>query len=133
MSKKHALCSDEELLEMLTTRAKIRGHELDRGSPQRANAQFRIMVKLSCELMRRGRSVHPKILSLLESDNPYVRMWAAFLAFEIDVPQAERVLADIERSYAGTGRPSLGFTAQFTLEQWRKGALRTLSQWGCKN
>jgi hypothetical protein len=99
---------------------------------KRRTAQFNIMVKLSRELMRRGRSVHPKIRTLFESDDPHVRMWGAFLAFEFDAPEAERLLADIGRNCPGPPL-SLGFTARFTLEQWRKGELRTLSQWGCKS
>jgi hypothetical protein len=130
MPKKYALCSEDELLEMLEARAKIRGQELDEGRPKKANAQFDIMVKLSCELLRRGRSAQLKILSLLKSDNPYVRMWAAFLALEFDISQGERVLEEIGRNYRRD--LNIGFSAEFMLKQWRKGELRTLSQWGCR-
>jgi hypothetical protein len=129
MPKKHALCSDEELLQMLEGRAETRGRELQEGSPTRANAQFDIMVKLSCELVRRGPSAHQKILSLLNNGNPYVREWAAFLALEFDASKGEQVLEDIAQNYTR----GLGFSAGFTLKQWRKGELRTLSQWGCKD
>lgn len=118
MPKKHALCRDEELLQMLEARAKTRGQELEEGSPGRANAQFDIMVKLSCELLRRGHSARQKILSLLNNSDPYV-----------DVSKGEAVLEEIARNYT----KGLGFSAQFTLEQWRKGELRTLSQWACKD
>src|SRR5262249_34904568 len=67
--------------------------------------------------------------SMLEDQNPHVRDWGAFLALEIDPPKAERVLEEISRNY---GR-SLGCSAHFTLEYWRKGKLRTLSQWGCRD
>lgn len=130
MPKKYALCSEQELLQMLEARAKIHGQELDEGRPKKANAQFDIMVKLSCELLRRGRSAQLKILSLLNNDNPHVKMWAAFLALEFDSSQGERVLEEIGRNYRRN--LNLGFSAEFTLKQWRKGELRTLSEWGCK-
>jgi hypothetical protein len=129
MPKRHALCSDKELLQMLEARAKIRGQELDGGSPRKANAQFDIMAKLSRELLRRGHSAHQKILSLLKSDNPYVTMWGAFLALEFDPSKGEQVLEDIAQNYTR----GLGFSAKFALEQWRKGELRTLSQWDAKS
>jgi hypothetical protein len=128
MSKKHALCSDEELLQMLEARAKIRGQELEEGLPSRANAQFEVMVKLSCELLRRGQSGRQAILALLRSDHPYVREWAAFLALEFEASRGEEVLEEIVQNYSR----GLGLTAKFTLEQWRKGELKTLSQWDCK-
>lgn len=129
MPKKHALCNDDELLKMLEARAKTRGQALEEGNPKRANAQFDIMVKLSCELLRRGHSAHQRILSLLKSDHPYVREWAAFLVLEFDASKGEEALEEIAQNYSR----GLGFTAKFTLEQWRKGELRTLSQWGCKD
>jgi len=129
MPKKHALCSDDELLQMLEARAKIRGQELEEGSPKRANAQFKIMVKLSCELLRRGHSTHQRILALLGSHHPYVREWGAFLALEFEASKGEEVLEEIAQNYSR----GLGFTAKFTLQQWHKGELRPLSQWGCKD
>jgi hypothetical protein len=131
MAKAHKQCTDEELLEMLVTRAVVQGEALDQLKPRKANAQFDIMVKLSCELLRRGASVHPKILSMLENENPHVRSWAAFLALEIDPPRGERFLEGISRNYPRN--LNLGFSAEFTLKQWRKGKLRTLSQWGCNS
>lgn len=125
MPKKHADCSDEELLQMLEARTKMNGYELEKGMPGRANKQFRIMANLSRELMLRGSSAHQEILRLLDSDHPYVRAWAAFLAFEIDPTAAEGALEKlIQNSSRG-----LRFDARFTLQLWRKGQLRTLSQW----
>ena len=67
---------------------------------------------------------------MLENKNPYVKKWAAFLAFEIDPLRAERVLEEISRNYLRD--LNLGFSAGFTLELWRKGELRTISSWECK-
>jgi hypothetical protein len=112
---------------MLVTRAVLNGEALDQLKPRKANAQFDIMVGLSRELLRRGTSVHPKILSMLENQNPHVKSWAAFLALEIDPLRGERTLEEISRNYPHS--LNLGFTAEFTLKQWREGKLRTLSQW----
>lgn len=125
MAKPHKQCTDEELMQMLASRAIIRGAAT--ADPRKANAQFDIMVKLSRELLRRGSSVHSKILSMLENEDPYVRLWVAFVALEIDPIRAERVLEEISRNYPRN--LNLGFSAQFELKQWRKGELRTLSQW----
>jgi hypothetical protein len=129
VAKPHKKCTDEELLDMLARRVAIQGELLDNLNPRKANAQVAIIVKLSCELLRRGSPVHPKILSLLENENPHVRFWAAFLALEIDPPRGERVLEEISRMFPRN--LNLGFSAGYTLEQWRKRELRTLSQWGC--
>jgi hypothetical protein len=126
MPKPYKKSSDAELLEMLATRCTIRANA---ESPGEKNRQFRILVKISCELLRRGHPVHPKILALLEHENPYVRFWTACLALEIDPPRAEQVLEEIGRSYRGNLH--LGFSAEFTLKQWHKGDLRTISSWGC--
>jgi hypothetical protein len=131
MPKKYVRCSDEELLEMLEARATIQGRELEKGTPKRANVQFGIMVRLSCELLRRGESAHQKVLSLLNNDNPYVRSWAAFLALELAPLKGEQVLEEIAHSYRGS--LNLGFSARFTLKQWRNGELRTLRQWACQD
>ena len=131
MAKAHKKCTDEDLLAMLVARAVLQGELLDQLKPRKANAQFDIMVRLSCELLRRGGSAHPKILSMLENVNPHVRSWAAFLALEIDPPRGERVLEEISRNYPRN--LNLGFTADFTLREWRTGKLRTISQWGCKS
>jgi hypothetical protein len=129
MPKKHALCSVEDLLRMLEARAKVRGHESEKGLPRRANAQYDIMVKLSCELLRRGQSGRQAILTLLECDHPYVREWAAFIALEFEPSRGEKVLEEIGQNYTR----GLGFSAKFTLQQWRKGELKTISQWACKD
>ena len=130
MPKKYALCSDEELLQMLETSARIQGQLEEKGSVGKANSQHGIMVKLSCELIRRGNSAQQGILSLLKSGDPHVRAWAAFLALEFDASKGEEVLEEIAQDFPrGLG---LGFSAKVSLERWRKGELRTLSQWGCK-
>jgi Domain of unknown function (DUF2019) len=128
MAKARRQCTDEELLQMLARRAVDRGEALDQTKPRKANAQCDVMADLSRELLRRGASIHPKILSMLENQNPHVKSWAAFLALEIDPPRGEQALEEISRNYPQN--LNLGFTAEFTLKQWRKGKLRTLSQWG---
>jgi hypothetical protein len=129
MAKARRQCTDEELLQMLVARAVVNGEALDQLKPRKANAQFNVMVGLSRELLRRGASVHPKILSMLENPNPHVKSWVAFLALEIDPPRGERALEEISRNYRHS--LNLGFTAEFTLKQWREGKLRTFSQWDC--
>jgi Domain of unknown function (DUF2019) len=129
MAKVHKQCTDEELLEMLVARAVVRGEALDQHKPGKANTQFKAMVKLSCELLRRGPSVHAKFLSLLAHENAYVRSWTAFVVLEIDSEKALPVLEEIGRSYPRN--LNLGFSSKFTLEQWRNGDLRTISSWGC--
>ena len=125
MAKPYKKSTDAELLNALTERCIARG---EANAPGIKNKQFGIMVKLSCELLSRGDSVHPKILLLPEHPRPHVRGWAAFVALEIDSPLAEPVLEELGRTHRGNLDP--GFSSRFALEQWRKGALKTLSSWG---
>jgi hypothetical protein len=118
--------SIESLLDGLAAACARRGEALDSGDIKAANAEFDLTTRLSRELLKRGGSARDGILNLLLSKNPYMRLHAAFLVLEIDPAQAEPVFEEISR-YKGL---NLGFTAQFTLEQWRKGKLRTLSEWG---
>ena len=129
MPKKHALCSVEELLRMLEARAKVRGPELEKGLRSRSNAQVTIMAKLLIEILRRGDSGRQGILELLNSDNPHVRSWAAFLALEFDPATAEHVLQEISDNY----QRGLRSEARITLAQWRKGQLKPIGQWSFKD
>jgi hypothetical protein len=87
------------------------------------------MVKLSCELLRRGESGRQAILTLLESDHPYVREWAAFLALEFEPARGDEGLVEIVNNF----RRMLRAIARSTLHAWREGELKTISQWGCKD
>lgn len=136
--KRHKACpnrSDALLLDELTTACVRRGGAVDRGDTTTANEEFDRAMQAARELLSRGRPAADGILSLLSHENPYVRKEAAFLALEIDPQQGEQVLEELSRSYT-VGNIGLscrvldiGFTARFTLEQWRTGKLKTLSQW----
>ena len=60
-----------------------------------------------------------KLLVLLDHENPYVRMWAATYTLQLPSSKAVDVLEVISTS---TG--TLGFIAETTLLEWRKGSLK---------
>jgi Domain of unknown function (DUF2019) len=118
--------SNAALLEELTAACARRGEAVGRGDTARANREFDRAMNAARELLSRGRPAADGILDLLGHENPYVRKEVAFLALEIEPQRGEQVLAELGRNYSDL---DIGFTARFTLEQWRAGKLKTLSQW----
>src|SRR6266699_3521553 len=121
--------SDAALLEALVAACVHRGEALDHGHIATANTQFGLGTRLTRELLARGQYARNGILDLLNNENPYVRLHAAFVALELDPSRAEPVLEAIGRDHKDL---NLGFSARFTLEQWRAGNLLTISKWNTK-
>ena len=121
--------SDAALLEALVAACVHRGEALDHGHIATANTHFDLGTRLTRELLARGQAARNGILNLLNNENPYVRLHAAFVALELDPSRAEPVLEAIGRDHKDL---NLGFSARFTLEQWRAGKLLTISKWNTK-
>jgi HEAT repeat protein len=118
--------SDTELLDELTAAAIRRGRAFGVGDLALANSEFDRAMKIARELLLRGRPALEGILRLLSHEDPFVRLTAAFLAVEIEPRRGEQVFEDLARRHTDI---QIGFTARFTLEQWRTGKLKTLSKW----
>jgi Domain of unknown function (DUF2019) len=124
--QRRSQASNAALVEELTAACTRPGDAVGRGDTARANREFDRAMNVARELLSRGRPASDAILDLLGHENPYVRKEVAFLALEIEPQRGEEVLAELGRNYSDL---DIGFAAGFTLEQWRAGKLKTLSQW----
>jgi hypothetical protein len=107
---------------------------LEEGRIDEANLLFDQMASLSRTLLAMCNSVPTVILPYLESENPNVRKWFAFLALEFEPAAGERVLEELAAEFIYKGVPDsrvlqLGFGSQMTLKRWRRGDLLPVFRW----
>ena len=60
------------------------------------------------------------LVELLEHENPYVRLWAAYYCLQVTPSKAENALKKLSKEKGVMA----GFSAQITLDEWRKGNLK---------
>ncbi len=109
----------EKLAADLASLAKERGDALRASDPKRANRKFHRMARIYHEISNRGIAAKRQLLSLLDNEDPYVRLSAATYTLEFDAQRAVPVLEEIQQKESGT----LGFTAGMVLKQWKGGKL----------
>ncbi len=109
-----------ELTARIEKAASLHGQATERGDYRVGNKQYDLLVSLHKELKRRGGEGRAAILSLMRSADIGVRLWAATFALRFAPEQAALVLEEIARGPRSTTR----FTAEVTLEEWRKGNLK---------
>jgi hypothetical protein len=110
--------SSKELVQRYEQLAAERGTQLESGSSEAANRAFQEETTIERELGRRGEPSLGLLLPLLKSANPWVRLDAAVPALFFAAEEAVPVLDEL-----GSHGKALGFTAKFTLKQWRSGKL----------
>ena len=59
------------------------------------------------------------LVELLEHEDPYVRLWAAYYCLRVTPSKAEETLKTLSKEKGVI----VGFSAQITLDEWRKGTL----------
>jgi hypothetical protein len=84
------------------------------------NRQHSIISDIYRELRQRGVEAQSSLLPLLEHNDVAVRQWAAAHTLEFAPAKGEPILESIASGPPGMDR----FSAEMTLEQWRKGALK---------
>jgi HEAT repeat protein len=119
MTTEYKKLATKDLIQTFARSAAERGLALRAANPDRANARYKTMTELYHELCSRGMEAQRELLSLLESQDGYVRLSAATYALEFDAPAAVPVLQKIDEEE----RNLLGFTAGMVLKQWREGKL----------
>jgi hypothetical protein len=90
------------------------------GNYKKANRNYDIVANIRRELMERGEEGRMALLELLNHPDPHVRTSAAAYALQFAPERAEAVLVEVGQSDVGI----VSFTAEMTLEQWRKGELK---------
>ncbi len=109
-----------ELTARIEKAASLHGQATERGDYRVGNKQYDLLVSLHKELKRRGGEGRAAILSLMRSEDIGVRLWASTRALRFAPGLAEPALEEI----ASIPRSLNAFTAQMTLEEWRKGNLK---------
>jgi hypothetical protein len=109
--------SDQKLIERYEKVARVRGLAMNAGDSRSANRAFDEETSIREELRRRDPAAVRGLLSLLTSDDPWVRCDSAGPALFLAPQKAEPVLEKLVQSERG----ALKTMARFTLDQWHKG------------
>lgn len=95
---------------------------IEAGKPKDGNCMFDLLVAIHRELRARGVEAQRQLLVLLDDPHLGTRCWAATAVMEFAPKEGERVLTDLARSAGGL----VGFSAEWTLEEWKAGTLKPL-------
>ena len=95
------------------------GEAQEEGASRIVNKQSKIIRQIVVEVKRDYESTDGKFDELLKHPNNYVRLHAAFCLLSHNPKEAEAVLVDISHM-----RGLLGFEAEMTLQEWKKGNLK---------
>jgi Domain of unknown function (DUF2019) len=82
-----------------------------------ANRKFPTLVAIIKELRARGVEAQRQLLKRLADPDPSTRNWTAGAVLDFAPSEAEQVLEELSSSQRNT----LGFSADWTLKQWREG------------
>ncbi|WPB81952.1 DUF2019 domain-containing protein [Archangium violaceum] len=112
----------EQLVEMTRTISAERMRAIYAGKSKDGNRMFDLLIAIHRELQARGVEAQLCLLVLLDDPDPATRCWAATAVMEFAPKEGERVLTDLARNAGGL----VGFSAEWTLEDWRAGTLKPL-------
>lgn len=108
-----------ELSTLYEEAAMMQWQALQDANAKAANIQYGRIEAIRRELRNRGREGESALLTLMGSNNPHVRAWAAAHVLEFDPKRAEAELEQL-----ANGPPSMvRLDAEMTLKQWRAGKL----------
>ena len=112
--------STEQLVEEFRRLSAEHGHALEAANARAANRRFPTLVALIKEFRARGPEAQRQLLTLLADPDPSTRNWTAGAVLDFAPSEAEQVLEELSR----TQRNAIGFSADWTLELWRKGTYK---------
>ena len=113
-----ALSVPEPLIEKYAQAASANREAIAAGDSVKANQAHDVVAAVYRHLREHGEQ--RQLLPLLEHSDPGVVGWAAAHALEFAPQEGERALTDL----ASRERGIIGFDAEMTLSEWRKGKLR---------
>lgn len=109
----------DELLVMYANAAVAHGQATIKGDFRNGNPQADIIFAIYRELRARGESAQHSLLSLIGHSDSSVRCWVAAHAMEFAPDRGQPVLEALSQEQG-----LIAFTAEMTLEQWKKGKLK---------
>jgi hypothetical protein len=112
----------EKLVEETRTLSAERMRAIHAGRPKDGNRMFDLLVAIHRELRARGIEAQRQLLMLLDDPDPGTRCWTATAVMEFAPKEGARVLTELAKSAGGL----VGFSAEWTLEEWRAGTLKPL-------
>lgn len=96
----------------------LKGEYEEIGDSKNGNKQYKTINSIYLLLKKENRL--DELLELLDHENPYVRSWAAGYILQISPLRAEKTLEELANIKS---RP-VGFNAEMTLREWKKGNLK---------
>ena len=108
------------LVKMYARSAAAHGRFSEEADNRSANRHADIVAAVYRELRARGRDAQLALMPLLEDPDPDIRVWAAGHALEFAPEDGEKVLTEMAAAFKGL----IGWSAEMTLKEWRKGTLR---------
>ena len=91
----------------------------EEGNSNMMNKQSRIIIRLRKELKKNSESGLKQLKPLLAHENDYVKLTVASSLIPLIPKEAENTLKELAMK-----RGLLGFEAQMTLQEWKKGNLK---------
>lgn len=96
----------------------LKGEYEEIGDSKNGNKQYKIIHSIYLLLKKENRL--EELIELLDHENPYVRSWAAGYTLQIFPLRAEKILEEL----TDIKSKPVGFNAEMTLREWRKGNLK---------
>ncbi len=114
--------STEQLIEKTRILSAERWRAIYAGKPKDGNRMFDLLVAIDRELRARGLDAQRQLLRLLDDPDLGTRCWVAASVLEFAPDEGERVLTELAKAPNGL----IGFSAEWTLEQWKAGTFKPL-------
>ena len=119
MSKSSSSSSEDAQVSRYAEAAIEHMRASEAGDYRAANRAHDVVVTIYSRLRRQGYNAQATLLPLLQHRSPAVRGWAGAHALEFAPERGEPILEQLAREPG-----AVGLSAEMTLQQWRKGALR---------
>ena len=117
-TRKYSAATPAHLLDAYAEAARAHAKATLEANPEEANRQYHELHSVYAELRRRGPREIRRLAPLLSDPHAGVRLWAATHLLEVDPAGSESVLRELAKQ-----GDLIGFSAETTLDQWRKGNL----------
>ena len=95
----------------------LKGEADELGDSKKGNKQYKIIH--SVYLLFKNNNRLDELLSLLDHENPYVKLWASAYTLHISQSIAEKTLESLSNL-----KGNIGFCSEMTLREWRNGNLK---------
>ena len=95
----------------------LKGEADELGNSKKGNKQYKVIHSAYLSLKKNNRL--DELASLLDHENPYVRLWASAYTLQISQAKAEKTLQSLSKI-----KGNVGFCSEMTLREWENGSLK---------